>query len=318
MADFKTHVSFSSTAGVVYGTGLWLLDVPSPTSLIAGGICAIAGMFPDIDSKTSRALQETLYLLAGLVCMLVLLRLRDSDLNGDLVLVIGAATFLLAKFAVGEIVVRTTVHRGMIHSIPAAFIAGELAYLLISGPVAFRVLKAFGLLLGFLSHLILDEVYSVDFRGVRMKKSFGTALKFVSLGNPKKTVMTYLLLVGLGCFIANEEIWGGKFVGEAERFTTEGIKALERYSSAAYSANALESDWEQYQWYMMMSTFWPNETMTTNHVEEEVFDEEEETPSFAKHSFSREPVSRKAYSGVSVKPYQPSERGQKLLESSSP
>ena len=316
MADFKTHVSFSTTAGVVYGTGIWLFDVPAPTSAIAGGICAIAGMFPDIDSKTSRALQETLYLLAGLVCMLVLLRLRDTGLNGDLILVVGVATFLLTKFAIGEIVTRSTVHRGMIHSIPSAFIAGILTYLLASGPDGFRAVKAIGLVFGFLSHLILDEVYSVDVRGVRLKKSFGTALKFTNPSKPGKTAFVYALLVGFGLLVVYEKTWSGKFAGETERLTSEGIKALERYSLAVYSEqSSLENEWEQYQWFMMASMFWPD-TSTVNEPDEEELFEEEETPGFARPApsrepFSREPVSRNAYSGstpVSIKPYQSPEQ----------
>ena len=309
MADFKTHISFSTATGVVYGTGIWLLDVPAPTSMIAGGICAIAGMFPDIDSKSSRALQETLYLLAGLVCMLSLLRLRDSNLNGDLVLVIGAAAFFLAKFAVGAVVTRTTVHRGMIHSIPAALIAGALMYLLAPGPDAFRALKAVGLMIGFLSHLILDEVYSVDVRGIRMKKSFGTALKFTSVGKPARTALAYALLVGVGCLFVWEETWNEKFASETGRLTSEGIKALERYSES------LESEWEQYQWQWYMMAFSSGETQTNAPDEEEFF--EEETPNFTRPTFSRESVSRNAYSGSnlsSIKPFQSPEQSQKSID----
>ena len=316
MADFKTHVSFSTAAGVVYGSGIWLLDVPAPTCAIAGGICAIAGMFPDIDSKTSRALQETLYLLAGLVCILVSFRLREFNLNGDLVLFIGAAVFLLTKFVVGAIVAHTTVHRGMVHSIPSALIAGALLYLLTSGPDGYRAIKAIGLMIGFMSHLILDEVYSVDVRGIRMKKSFGTALKFTSPGKPARTAFVYALLVGFGCILVYEETWNRKFTGETERWTSEGIKALQRYSQATYSESSLESDWEQYQWYMMMtSMFGPGEAGTDAPDKDESF--EEKAPNYTRQTFSREPVSRNAYAASTsapIKPYQSPEQNQKPID----
>jgi len=297
MADFKTHVSFSTAAGVVYGSGIWLLDVPAPTCAIAGGICAIAGMFPDIDSKTSRALQETLYLLAGLVCILVSFRLREFNLNGDLVLFIGAAVFLLTKFVVGAIVAHTTVHRGMVHSIPSALIAGALLYLLTSGPDGYRAIKAIGLMIGFMSHLILDEVYSVDVRGIRMKKSFGTALKFTSPGKPARTAFVYALLVGFGCILVYEETWNRKFTGETERWTSEGIKALQRYSQVTYSESSLE-----------------NETQLDTPDEKDFF--EEGMPTFTRPAFSREPVSRNAYadSPVPIKPYQSPEQNQKPID----
>ncbi len=309
MANFKTHVSFSSAAGVVYGTGVWLLGVPAPTSAVAGGICAMSGMFPDIDSKTSRALQETLCLLSGLLCMLVLTRLKEFELNGDLILVIGVATFVLTKYLIGEVVTHSTVHRGMIHSIPAALVGGELAFLLSSGPTGYRAIKAIGLVIGFLSHLLLDEIYSVDVRGIRLKKSFGTALKFVSTEKPMHTAFAYLLLFGFGYLALNEQTWGLKFASEAERIAGAGVKALEKYSHEAYSNTTAQQDheWEQtYQWFLAASTFIHTGTSSAKpEIEEENEIAIEERPSsVARKSFSREPVSRNAYTATD--PYQPS------------
>jgi hypothetical protein len=50
-------------------------------------------------------------------------------------------------------------------------------------------------LLGFLSHLVLDAIYGVDFMGSRFhpKKHAGSPLKFFSQSWPA-TLMTYLLL----------------------------------------------------------------------------------------------------------------------------
>jgi hypothetical protein len=46
--------------------------------------------------------------------------------------------------------------------------------------------------LGFLSHLVLDEVFSVDLRGARVNRAFGTALKL--WGSPLATLGIYALL----------------------------------------------------------------------------------------------------------------------------
>jgi hypothetical protein len=53
--------------------------------------------------------------------------------------------------------------------------------LLASGDVNLRIFKAGGVFLGYMSHLVLDEMYSVEWhRGrLRFKQSFGTALKLV-------------------------------------------------------------------------------------------------------------------------------------------
>ena len=41
-----------------------------------------------------------------------------------------------------------------------------------------RVLMAMAVMVGFFSHLLLDEICSVDLKGARVNKAFGTAIKF--------------------------------------------------------------------------------------------------------------------------------------------
>ena len=50
---------------------------------------------------------------------------------------------------------------------------------------------------GFLIHLALDELYSVDLLGARMKKSFGTALKLGSRRQLLGTAALYAGVIGL-------------------------------------------------------------------------------------------------------------------------
>jgi membrane-bound metal-dependent hydrolase YbcI (DUF457 family) len=76
---------------------------------------------------------------------------------------------------------KLSVHRGMFHSLPAMIIAGEVVFL--GYPLAenrIRLLMAAGVAIGFFSHLLLDEIYSVQVDGVRvrLKKSWGTAIKW--------------------------------------------------------------------------------------------------------------------------------------------
>ena len=241
MAGFKTHVNFSTATGAVYGTGLWLLGIPAPTCIIAGGACSMAGMLPDIDSKSSRALQECLYIAAGLASLFTIDRLREFPLNSDVIVTIGAVTFLFVRFIVGFIARHFTVHRGFMHSIPAAIIAGEITFLLSAGPISFRVLKAFGLALGFMSHLLLDEIYSVDARGMRLKKSFGTALKFAEFNAPVKTVVVYCILFSLAYISFNEEKWTASLKKDGEILVNASEKILQRFSDRFYTDNSTQS-----------------------------------------------------------------------------
>ena len=116
--------------------------------------------------------------------------------------------FLFIRFVVAMWIKKVTTHRGMIHSIPMAILAGELVFFVVTGTVAQRLVKAAALTIGFLSHLILDEVYSIDSTGatLRIKKSFGTALKWT---NPKKqgsVTLIYSLIVLCG-FAAYPEVF---------------------------------------------------------------------------------------------------------------
>jgi hypothetical protein len=94
----------------------------------------------------------------------------------------------------------------MFHSLPAMLIAGLGVYLVYPNPnVPVRLYLAGGVMIGFLSHLVLDELYAVDFMGVgiRLNKYAGSALK---LASPSRTatLAAYLLLGGLGYLAWND------------------------------------------------------------------------------------------------------------------
>ena len=95
----------------------------------------------------------------------------------------------------------------MWHSIPAAFIAAGIAFLVCScDDLRLRLFKSFAVFVGFCSHLALDEVYSIDLSGrsVRVKKSLGTAMKFWS-GNNWANFSTYAKLTAVFLVIAYDE-----------------------------------------------------------------------------------------------------------------
>ena len=167
--------------------------------MVSAGLCSFAGMLPDIDSDTSKSFQECIYLTAGIGCILTASRLRHFVTDPDFAMLGGAFMFLLIRFGLGTLIKKITVHRGMMHSIPMAILSGELVFFFVTGPVQDRFIKAAALTIGFLSHLILDEVYSFDSTGttLRFKKSFGTALKWT---NPKQKGAVTLIYTLLFCF----------------------------------------------------------------------------------------------------------------------
>lgn len=184
MADFKTHISTSTMLGIGYGVGAYLVwDVPPEHCVIAGVLCSIAGMLPDLDSDTGVPVRETLSFLSALIPVLMFPRFRTMGLSAEWMVVAAALIYIALRFGVGKIFKKYTKHRGMWHSVPAAAIAGMVTFLVCLSPdLEIRLFKSWAVVIGFMSHLVLDEIYAIDLYGktLRLKKSFGTALKFFS------------------------------------------------------------------------------------------------------------------------------------------
>ncbi len=221
MANFKTHIATSGVLGVGYGaTGFLVADIPLPTAVLAGGLCGVSGMLPDLDSDSGVPLRESMAFAAAVVPMLLMDRFRVLFNSPELIVLAGALVYLFIRFVLSAWLKRYTVHRGMFHSIPAAIIAAQVAYLLCSaGGIEMRAYKAGAVFVGFMSHLMLDEFYSLEwYRGrMRLKRSFGTALKLwgkSTWGNAS----TYIKLAALTFLVLNDENWMHQLAPHAEHF----------------------------------------------------------------------------------------------------
>lgn len=207
MAGFRTHITVSTAAGVAYGAGAWYaFEIPWPTCLLAGGLCSVSGMLPDVDSDTGTPLRESLAFGAAIVPMMLIERWRTLGFSNELIVLCGAGLYLAIRFGFGAILKHLTVHRGMFHSLPAAAIVTGVAFLVSSGSLEMRLFKSGGVLAGFLSHLLLDEVWSVDLRGLRIKKSFGTALKMWG-DNGWANLVTFAQLLLVTLLVLNDPVW---------------------------------------------------------------------------------------------------------------
>jgi hypothetical protein len=207
MAAFKQHVTFSSVLGVGYAVALDYSGINWVHSVLAGGLCGLAGMLPDLDSASGRPARELFGFTAIGVPLLLSRRLLRSGIEPEQVVLAGAALYLSIRFGLAWLFRHLTVHRGMFHSIPAALIAGEAVFLADDSPEYFgRLTLAGGIMLGFLSHLVLDEIYSVDLSGMtpRLNKAAGSAVKFFSK-SWSATLATWLLL-GLLTYLIGVEL----------------------------------------------------------------------------------------------------------------
>jgi hypothetical protein len=207
MAGFKTHITVSSILGVGYGAAAFAVaDMPWPTCALAGGLCGVSGMLPDLDSGPGVPLRESMAFAAAVVPMMLVHRFQHLGLSPELIILAGAAIYLGIRFGVAELLRRYTVHRGMFHSLPAAVIFGEIAFLIFSGEdLRVRLYLAGAVVAGYLSHLVLDEFYSLEWqRGMlHTKHSFGTAVKLFG-DRWWPNISTYLKL-GVLTFVAMKE-----------------------------------------------------------------------------------------------------------------
>jgi hypothetical protein len=208
MASYGQHLAVSTTLGVGYSaTAIWAWGVEPAPAVLAGGLTALGGVLPDLDSDSGVPLRELFGFLAALSPLLLLGRVAKSAGSIEAAVLLGVAVYLAVRFGAAWCLKRLTVHRGMFHSVPAALIAAEVVYLVHpqSDPWP-RLVPAVGVLIGFASHLALDELWSVQVRGVgvRLNRAAGSALKLFS-SSATATLSTYVILLGLTYVICREQ-----------------------------------------------------------------------------------------------------------------
>jgi len=192
MANFSAHLyggAAVSSAGALAVHGLGWAD-PGQTQMLF--FVGVAGsLLPDIDADNSTPVRGFFTLLG-----VVLAFLATSALIGRLVLpelaLVWAGVFLVVRYGFFEVFARFTVHRGIWHSWLAvgfaALAAVNGASHLLELPAWESWLAGIFVALGYLTHLCLDEIASVDLLSNRVKRSFGTALKPFSMASPAASV----------------------------------------------------------------------------------------------------------------------------------
>ncbi len=192
MAHFGAHIALSGTLGIGYGLAGYACGMPATTAAVGASLCTIGGMLPDMDGETATAPRELIPLMAAAVPILMLDTFRHWGFDRESIFLAAGALYLFIRFGLGELFIRWTRHRGMWHSIPAALNVGLITLLICgyqeNGP---RIYKACAICLGYLSHLLLDEIWCIDLLRFRLKNSCGTALKFFTPRRLWPNILTY-------------------------------------------------------------------------------------------------------------------------------
>lgn len=181
MANFTTHIG----AGTVVSGGLATLtlaaDVVAPENLVAVTLAGVLGsVLPDIDLRDSRP-SRAMFAGLGIVFSFAILFNVATKYSIAELWVLWLGTLVAVRYGLHTAFHKLSVHRGTWHSLLAAVFSSVATavvfYHVLGRPEGVAWLAAAFMLVGFLTHLALDEIYSVDVMDIRMKASFGTALK---------------------------------------------------------------------------------------------------------------------------------------------
>ncbi len=183
MADFNTHFFTATATGAVYATVATKgLNLSTEPALLLAAMTAIGGVLPDIDLKDSTP-SKTLFLVLGTLAALLFMMHHAQNFSVVELLIIGSVVFVAVRYLLWALFHQFTVHRGSLHSLAACAMFGFGAVVLchygFGTTPTLSWLAGIGVLIGCITHLLLDELYSVDFSGVRIKRSFGSALKVI-------------------------------------------------------------------------------------------------------------------------------------------
>jgi hypothetical protein len=181
MANFTTHLA----AGTLVSGGLATLtmaaDVVAPENLVAVTMaCVLGSVLPDIDLKDSRPSKAMFSGLAIFFSFAVLFTAAEH-LSVVEMLIAWLGTLVFVRYGAKALFHEFSYHRGIWHSVLAAVFCSAVTavvyYYILRRPDGVAWLAAGFMFIGFMTHLVLDEIYSVDVMDVRVKASFGTAVK---------------------------------------------------------------------------------------------------------------------------------------------
>jgi hypothetical protein len=230
VATFHTHLTVGlSVAGLAVTTAL-ITGLAGPLSAVVYlGLGTLGSLMPDLDSDNSVPTRVGLTLLAITLAFAAVFLAAHFSKAPFVLAATWVFTYLFLRTVVFMLLLKFTVHRGIFHSIPAVVLVGlattviaaHLPQRLPVGHISSTQAWVAGLFTagGYLTHLILDEIYSVDFANRRIRRSFGTAIKFWFQGSTAASVFVYLACLALVPFVPNPRPLLKHFSHRAHRYS---------------------------------------------------------------------------------------------------
>ena len=201
MANFTTHIAVGTVVSGALATLTLAANVVPHESLIAVTLAGVIGsVLPDIDLKDSRP-SRALFAGLGIFFSFAVLFTCAGKYSIVELWMLWLGTLVGIRYGLHAIFHRIAVHRGIWHSLLAtvfcALLTAVVFKYILGEADGIAWLGGGFLAIGYITHLVLDEIYSVDVMDVRLKASFGTALKFIDIHNWQHSLAMAVGVAGL-------------------------------------------------------------------------------------------------------------------------
>lgn len=223
MANFTTHIAAGTVVSGALATLTLAADVVAPENLVAVTMAGVLGsVLPDIDLKDSRP-SKAMFAGLGIFFSFAVLFNAATKFSIAELWILWLGTLLVVRYGLHYVFHKTSVHRGIWHSLLAGVFCSVataiIFHYLLRRPEGVAWLAAGFMMIGYVTHLVLDEMYSVDVMDTRIKSSFGTALKlfdsrypYASLGMAAATAAVIMVSPPTKMFVdgvGSKDLWSG-------------------------------------------------------------------------------------------------------------
>jgi membrane-bound metal-dependent hydrolase YbcI (DUF457 family) len=223
MANFTTHIAVGTVVSGALATLTLAADVIPREALVAVTLAGVLGsMLPDIDLKDSRP-SRAMFAGLGIFFSFAVLFSCAGKYSIVELWMLWLGTLVGVRYGAHAIFHRIAVHRGVWHSLLATVFCALFTCLvfkyILNEPDGIAWLAGAFMAVGYLTHLVLDEIYSVDVMDTRLKASFGTALKLADMHRWQHSVAMAIATVGLAAIappttafvegVSSHRLWAG-------------------------------------------------------------------------------------------------------------
>ncbi len=258
MANFTTHIAVGTVVSGGLATLTLAANVIAPENLIAVTLAGVLGsVLPDIDLKDSRPSRALFSGLAVFLSFCVLFAVAYKYSIAE-TWVLWLGSFVLFRYGGEAAFHRFSYHRGIWHSILAGLLFCFLTAIVFRDVLGRHEgvawLAGAFLFVGYITHLVLDEIFSVDVLDTRFKSSFGSALKLYdgrNLGDTAVVAIAAALLFTLTPpakpfvdGISSRQLWADlhqRLLPEDKWFGLVGPLAAEAQTGSEMSTGSIDT-----------------------------------------------------------------------------